>query len=58
MFVYQTKNPVVIKLFSYEKTFFCSKKFAQRPTKWLKTIYISHSAIHDLFQQRRLIFST
>ena len=40
MLVFQT-NPFGVEPFSYVKTFFCSNKFAQPLTAWVKTLYRS-----------------
>ena len=40
MLVFQT-NPFGVKPFSYVKSFFCSNKFAQLLTAWVKTLYRS-----------------
>ena len=40
MLVFQT-NPFGIETFSYVKNFFCSNKFAQPLTAWVKTLYRS-----------------
>ena len=51
MLVFQT-NPFGVEPFSYVKTFFCSNKFAQPLTAWVKTLY--RSDIHCKPEQKNV----